>query len=179
VTSVELVSAPAGLGELGRRLALRVHVFFGRSRLDEQLAAGADPGAQPELTLRAAQLVRPRQRRRLAARAEWLVAEYDAERGWWLSAAIPCLRVQVREARGTLLSLAEALRAADRIQPRGVALLSKLLSDPASPLYVHTPSGALLLRAQTALEYLGEELAERGARSATSLSTGGGSCGGD
>ena len=108
VMSVESVSAPGGLVDLARRPALSLRVFVWRSRLDYELAAGADPGARPALALRAAQLVHPRHRRKAAACVERLVEEFDADRGWWFSAAIPFLRDQVAEARGTLLWLAEA-----------------------------------------------------------------------
>jgi hypothetical protein len=154
VTSVELVSAPAGLVELARRLLLRLHVALFRWRLDEEIAAGADPRARPDLALRAAQLVRPRYRRRLAGCVEKLVAEYDANRGWWLSAAVPFLRDQVGEARETLLAIASALRANGPVGPRGVAMLSKLLMDSGSPLYVRSANGALHLKAQAALRHL-------------------------
>jgi hypothetical protein len=166
---------------LARRPALSLRVFVWRSRLDEELAAGADPGARPALALRAAQLVSPRHRRQAAACVERLVEDFDADRGWWFSAAIPFLRDQVAEARGTLLSLAEAVRVAERVEPRGMALLSKLLRHPASsPLYVRTAHGALQLRAQTALAYLvGEGQARPGVGSATVWSTRGGSRGGD
>jgi hypothetical protein len=179
--SVESVSAPGGLVDLARRPALSLRVFVWRSRLDDELAAGADPGARPALALRAAQLVHPRHRRKTAACVERLVEDFDADRGWWFSAAIPFLRDQVADARGTLLSLAEAVRAAERVEPRGMALLSRLLRDPASsPLYVRTARGALELKAQTALAYLvGERQARPGAGSATAWSTRGGSHGGD
>lgn len=179
--SVESVSAPGGLVDLARRPALSLRVFVWRSRLDYELAAGADPGARPALALRAAQLVHPRHRRKAAACVERLVEEFDADRGWWFSAAIPFLRDQVAEARGTLLWLAEALRAAERVEPRGMALLSQLLCDPASsPLYVRTARGALRLKAQTALAYMvGEGQVRLGAESATAWPPRGGSRGDD
>jgi hypothetical protein len=179
--SVESVSAPWGLIDLARRPALSLHVFVWRSRLDAELAAGADPGARPALALRAAQLVHPRHRVKAAACVERLVEEFDADRGWWFSAAIPFLRDQIAEARVTLLSLAEALRAPEQVEPRGMALLSQLLRDPASsPLYVRTARGALQLQARTVLAYLVSEGQVRPeAGSATSWSTRGGSRGSD
>jgi hypothetical protein len=91
----------------------------------------------------------------LAVSLERLIKELDADRGWWFSAAIPFMRDQAAEARGTLLLLARALRTAERVHPRGVAMVDKLLRDPSSsPLYVRTARGALQLRAQTALACL-------------------------
>jgi hypothetical protein len=148
--------------DLARRQVLRLHVLVLHSRLDRALAGGADPASQAALGLRAAQLLRPRYRRRLAASVERLVDDLDANRGWWLSAAIPYLHDQGAEARGTLLSLAFALRASERVQPRGVAMVDKLVRDPtSSPLFVRTARGALQLQAQTALEcLLGQRLAD-------------------
>jgi hypothetical protein len=150
------------VADLARRPALKLRVFIRRTRLDEELAEGIDPGSRPALALRAIQLVRPRYRRRLAGSVERIVADFDADRGFWLSAAVPFLRDQVAEARGTLLALANALRTAERVHPRGVALVSRLLLDPASsPLYVRSARGALQLKAQAALDCL---LSERQAR---------------
>jgi len=85
---------------------LRALLF--RGRLDAQLAAGLDPQSDPALALRAKRLIRARNRRRLARSVEHLIEEVDADRNWWLSAAVPFLRDQVVEARGTLMALARA-----------------------------------------------------------------------
>jgi len=131
---------------------LRAMVF--RGALDGRLAAGLDPDSDPALALRARRLIRSRNRRRLARSVEHLVEEVDADRNWWLSAAVPVLRDQVVEARGTLVALAGALRDAEAVTPRGVAMTLRLLTDPASPLYVRTATGALQLQATAALEAL-------------------------
>ena len=123
-----------------------------RGRLDAQLAAGLDPQSDPALALRAKQLIHARNRRRLARSVEHLVEEVEADRNWWLSAAVPFLRDQVVEARGTLVALAGALRDAEPINPRGVAMTLRLITDPASPLYVRTATGALQLQASAALD---------------------------
>jgi len=126
-----------------------------RFRLDSELAGGVDPRSRPTLALRAEQLVRRRCRHRLAISVERLVRQVDAERGYWLSAAIPFLHDQVAEARETLLAIVEALRATKPIQPRGVAMVAQLLMDTAtSPLYVASVHGALQLRAHAALEHM-------------------------
>jgi len=83
-----------------------------------------------------------------------IVDDFDADRGWWLTAAVPFVRDQVAEARDTLLWLAEALLTAEEIHPRGVALATRLLTDPDSPLYVRSARGALQRQAQTALDQL-------------------------
>jgi hypothetical protein len=115
-------------------------------------------------------LLRPRYRRRLAGSVERLVDELDADRRWRLSPAVPFLHDQVAEARPSLLSLAHALRAAERVRPRGAAMVLMLLEDPASPLYTGTARGALQLEAQTALDcLLGQRQAWAEAWQATSL----------
>jgi hypothetical protein len=137
-----------------RRQALRPEVFLLRARLDRAIAAGIDPRSESLLAIRAAQLVRPGYRRRLAASVQHLVTDLDADRGYWLSAAVPFLRDQVAEARGTLVAIAGALRDAEPARPRGVAMVSRLLTDPDSPLYARTARGALQLKALAALQCL-------------------------
>ncbi len=142
------------LAGFARRQALRPRVLVSRWRLDQDLAAGVDSGSRPSLGLRADQLLRPRSRRRLANSLKRIVDDFDADRGWWLTAAVPFVRDQVAEARDTLLWLAEALLTAEEIHPRGVALATRLLTDPDSPLYVRSARGALQRQAQTALDQL-------------------------
>jgi hypothetical protein len=139
--------------------------------LDAELAAGADPNSTETLRLRATQLLRPRYRRRLARAVQHLVHELDGQRGPRLSSAIPFLRDQVAEARSTLLSLARVLSASERVHPRGVAMVWRLLSDPASPLYLRTAAGALERHAQLALDCL---VGQPWVSSPGSPSTGGG-----
>ena len=143
-----------GFAELGRRQALRLRVLLSRTRLDAELAAGVDPHSTAMLELRAAQLLRPRYRRSLAAALEQVINVVDAPRHPGLSSAVPVQRGQVAQARTTVLSLAQVLRASENVHPRGVAMVWRLLSDPASPLYFSKESGALERQAQVALDCL-------------------------
>lgn len=143
-----------GLADLARLQAIKLQVFARRWWLDEELASGLDPRSRPTLALRACQLVRPRYRRQLARSVERLVREFDAGPRRWLSPALPFRRNQVAEARPALILLAYALRAVERAQPRGAAMVSKLLRDSESPLYTGSAPGALQLRAQAALDCL-------------------------
>jgi hypothetical protein len=59
-------------------LLVRLQARARRMKLDRALAAGADPSASPLLAARAAQLVAPATRRRIAARLEQLA--FTAER---------------------------------------------------------------------------------------------------
>jgi hypothetical protein len=139
---------------LARRLALTLEVFFRRLQLDEELASGLDPAGHPARAFRAAQLICPRYRRRLATSLERLVDDVDGERQFRFSPAVPFQHDQVAEARSILLSIARTLRSAERVRARGTALVLMLLEDPASPLYSGTARGALQLQAQTSLDYL-------------------------
>jgi hypothetical protein len=141
------------LAGLGRRAALKLRVLLTRSRLDAELADGVDPHSTAMLELRATQLQRPRYRRQLAAALdERLIA---ALRGPRLpSSAVPVVRDQISEASGTLLSLAQVLRASESVHPRGIAMVLRLLSDGDSPLYHRTVPGALERQARLALDCL-------------------------
>jgi hypothetical protein len=140
---------------LAARAVLRVVAFLTAFWLDRELASGADPCARPVLAIRARRLASTRYRRCVARSVERLVSEFDDDRRWWLSAALPFSRHQLGEARETLLITASVLRTAERVAPRGVAMMLVLLKDPdRSPLYVPSAPGALQLRAHVALECL-------------------------
>jgi hypothetical protein len=85
---------------------------------------------------------------------EHLVDDLDSDPGAYVSSAVPFQLDQVAEARGTLRALAGALRDVDSVDPRGVAMTLRLITDPTSPLYVRTARGALQLRAHAALSRL-------------------------
>jgi hypothetical protein len=123
-----------------------------RKRLDAELAAGADPELDPVLEIRAGLLSRARYRRRLARSVERLVHDIDRGDGSHSSAAVPVRRERLAQVRGLLLSLAGALRDVEPVDPRGVAMTQRLITDPSSPLYVDT--GALRRAAEVALNHL-------------------------
>jgi hypothetical protein len=133
--------------------ATRLQVLLRRGRLDFELGAGTDPRGVPALALRARQLCRPRYRRHLALSVQRLVEEIDTDPASYLSSAVPLQRHHVAAARGTLLALAGALRDVDPVNPRGVALTLRLITDPASPLYSGSAMD-LQSRAQSALDHL-------------------------
>jgi hypothetical protein len=64
------------------------------------------------------------------------------------------VRAQVVEARASLLFIAHLLRFADRVRPRGVAIVDRLLTDGGSALYLRSARGAVELQAQAALDHL-------------------------
>lgn len=110
--------------------------------------------SDPALIVRAGQLRSPRHRRRLAAWVERLVREADRPSRPTFSVAVPLAREQVLEARESLLFLSYLLRHADRLRPRGVAMVQRLLSDGGSVLYTDTVRGAVELHVRSALECL-------------------------
>ena len=137
-----------------RYQALRLRVFWSHWSLDTKLAEGVDPASDPALILRGAQLRSRRHRRRLAASVERLVKEANAQRLPAFTVAVPVVREPILEARDSLLFLAYLLRYADRIRPRGVAMVQRLLTDGGSMLYTDTARGAVELQVQTILDCL-------------------------
>jgi hypothetical protein len=135
---------------LGRQ-ALRLEARWSHWSLDERLAAGFDPASDPALAVRAEQLCSVRHRGRLATWLERLArdAEIDGRRG--MSSAVPIVREQVMVARDSLLELAKLLRERERVRPRGVAIVERLLTDSGSDLYTKTARGAVEIQLQAAL----------------------------
>jgi hypothetical protein len=130
-----------------------VRVWLRKGSLDRSLAAGTDPEASPQLARRARQLTSRRRRAGLAASIRNLldVAE-DGRRGF--TAAVPIQRHDILRDRQLLLQLAADLESDDELQPRGIALVERLLIDGASPVYVDSPEGTLhgaLVHAHAAL----------------------------
>jgi hypothetical protein len=115
-------------------LALRARVFASRRSLDEALADGASPVCTPKLALRARQLVSRGSRQQLATSLERLVKE--AKRSVPPRAvAIALPRREIVEAQTSLFSIAARLRDERPVYARGMALLSRLLTDGSGPAY--------------------------------------------
>ncbi|HEY7631912.1 MAG TPA: hypothetical protein VH817_14485 [Thermoleophilaceae bacterium] len=104
-----------------------------RALLDKQLAGGVDAVRDPALALRARQLCSKGTRRSIASALAGLVemAEEDA-----LPYESPRLdRHAITEQAPLLLMLAQRLRADAAVDPRGVALARRLVSDHGGPIY--------------------------------------------
>jgi hypothetical protein len=103
-----------------------------RMELDRVLAEGADPTGSPLLAARAAQLVRPRTRARLAESLERLALTAGGQAGLFRIAP----RGQaVRANRQALLDLAVRLRRGGPLYARGIAILELVLIDGTGPAY--------------------------------------------
>jgi hypothetical protein len=103
--------------------------------------------------MREARLTSPRSRRRLAESIEGAVARAETgQRGY--SAVVPVSVEAAHLARGTLLDIAERLRAPRPVDPRGVRLTHHLVVDGGGPLYVTLEPGELRAAALVALDAL-------------------------
>jgi len=139
-------------------MPVRVEILLHRRRLDRQLAEGVDPADSPALSSRARQLQGARHRRGLANGLQRLVrlAERHAARG----VTTPVNKDEVLAARAALLELVERLRAPGPVEPRGVAMVRRLLGENGSPIYspdwtnAKSASGELERRTQAALAAL-------------------------
>jgi hypothetical protein len=124
------------------RLVVRLRARVHRLRLDRALAAGEDPSASPLLAARAAQLVDPGTRQRIASCLEQFALTIDAPRG--RLRALP-LRVAVRPNQQALFDLARMLGHDGTYYAHGIAMLELVLSDGMGPAYTD-PSGEGLAR---------------------------------
>ena len=123
------------LAQTGPNLDVRIRTRIRRSRLDSQLAHGADSAGNAELALRAAQLRSTAERARIAnALVETLG---DARRGEPMTLRPRPQRAAVRDAADDILALVLRLRDARPVDPRGVAMAARLADDRTGPLHRH------------------------------------------
>ena len=119
-----------------------IATWLRRRRLDQALAAGADPAASPLLAHRAATLVSRSNRNRLA-RELHSHREAAARGAEPLSAAIPVDRAAVARATPQLEELERLLRSPQPVYCPGMARARRLLSDGCGPLYAPPSPQAL------------------------------------
>jgi hypothetical protein len=110
--------------------------------LDRELAAGAKLRGNPLLQRRGERLCSRRRRDRLADEIERLLADAQ-ERPRGVAAAIPFSRAEVRDARIPLSDLACRLRSEAPVDPQGMLLVRRLLSDAGGPVFRPAEPGAL------------------------------------
>ncbi len=105
--------------------------------LDERLADGARADAGSALAARADELVKQRSRRALAGELVEVVETAEAPRQplGLFGSGVALNRRAVIEARAPLLQLAERLQDGIPVNPRGVAMIRRLLRDGGSPLF--------------------------------------------
>ena len=105
--------------------------------------AVCDPGRAPELAVRAARLVRDRDRRALACCLRLVVVQ--AEGAPWLTRVNPraIQRAEILADRQALVSLIERLESARPVVAEGVAIAERLMSDLHSPLFAPAEPGTI------------------------------------
>jgi hypothetical protein len=134
-----------------RRLRARRELVAARRAADAELLATALPS--PRFAWRTNELCSDEHRRSLA---ESLVQVVKTSETRYLPSASPLNRVAAREQLALLLQLAATLAETEqRVPPRGVLLVERLLTDSKSPLYGHgskTELRAALTDAMNALE---------------------------
>jgi len=119
-------------------LGVRLRAQSRRLGLDRALAAGADPSASPLLAARAAQLVDPDTRQRIAASLERFASTMSLPRGRVRTLPLPGAVLRNQDA---LIELARMLRGDGVSYAQGIALLELVLCDGTGPAYTD-PSGA-------------------------------------
>jgi hypothetical protein len=128
---VQHVSSPRWWSQFAARLR--------RGTLDAALADGADPSASPALAVRAAALTAAGSRRDLAQRLDRLGSPGQPPSRMRLAPP----RRSVAANAPALWELAALLRAPAPLRARGLAMLTRLLTDGAGPLYRHGEAAAL------------------------------------
>lgn len=131
-------------------LRLRMRTRLRRHRLDEALAAGADPAAAPELALRARQLESRTVRSQSATAIVELLGEAHAPYLGPFGTAARERNARIREHADSLRALVDRLRDDDPITAPGAAMAARLVNDRSGPLYregvVSLGSAALAVR---------------------------------
>lgn len=121
--------------------AARLRAWLWQDSLERRLLDGERVAGDDALAARAWQLTRPRTCAHLAAALDLLLAEAAANGNGpspRAGAAVPVRRGAVTAARDELARAAARLRDPRLVQPRGVAMLRRLLRDGNGPLYLTT-----------------------------------------
>jgi hypothetical protein len=117
-------------------LRARLRTAWSAAELDEALTEGADPLANEELALRAAQLVEPAKRVKLARSLEVVVDQVAAGGPSPLPGPTILRRQPIARNRPGLRALARRLRGDGLHCLRGLAMADRLISFGDSPLYM-------------------------------------------
>jgi hypothetical protein len=118
------------------RLRARLRAAWSASELDEALGDGADPLGSEELALRAAQLVDPARRAKLARSLELVVEQVAIGGPSPLPGPTILRRAPVARNRAGLLALARRLRSEGLHCLPGLAMTDRLVRFGDSPLYM-------------------------------------------
>ena len=146
-------STPDGArGSRARSLGVRLRATVHHENLTRALAEGGDPKASDELALRARQLTSERNRRMLERSLRGVIAEAHGRRMTHARAIID--RRAALDAEAAIMEMIERLGGPSPVQPQGMALLTRILTnaDGSSPLYNASEPGTLrrMIRSATA-----------------------------
>ena len=146
-------STPDGArGSRARSLGVRLRATVHHENLTRALAEGGDPKASDELALRARQLTSERSRRMLERSLRGVIAEAHGRRMTHARAIID--RRAALDAEAAIMEMIERLGGPSPVQPQGMALLTRILTnaDGSSPLYNASEPGTLrrMVRSATA-----------------------------
>ena len=157
----------AGLALRRLRPWHRVLASCQAGRLDRELAEGASPEASTVLAARAMRLTSPGYRRDLAAslrRIMLATGERTLVRPAQVAASkspgtahpprVPLRRARISQSARTLTELAARLAAPGPVPVRGVAMVTRLLSEGTGPLYHEASRDDLSLIAERAVQAL-------------------------
>lgn len=162
LASLVVGAAIALLGALRSGWALRERRSL-RTLADNQIVKGARPTSTPLLTWRASDLVSSRNRRTLARTLRTIEAEAVEPR---VPTSSPINRRGIRPHVDIVHALAVRVGTLDQpVNPRGMALVERLICDGFGPLYVTGKAGQLqgaLERCLSALDPSGDDMPESG-----------------
>lgn len=128
--------------------------FFNRRSTDNRLLAGELSAETGEGRKRAKQLVSRRHRAHSARALRELVTESTRRSPSLLNANLPIQARAVWENAELILALAQELEESPAVDPRGVILTDRLLTDGASPAYAPEDHGELARAVDRAREAL-------------------------
>jgi hypothetical protein len=128
--------------------------------LDRELAGGVSAWVSGAHAARSGQLATDRARHAVANDLDRLIERAAAPASRLQITAVPCCD-QVRQATDIMRAIAARLRSVEPLDPRGIACLRTLLSDPAGPFRTPGPAGALTVALRDVSELLELSAAER------------------
>jgi hypothetical protein len=132
----------------------RLTDLVSKRSLDDRLLAGELSFDSGQGRARAKQLVSRRHRARSARALRELVAESTRRAPSLLNANLPIQARAVWENAELILALAQELEESPSVDPRGVILTDRLLTDGASPAYAPEDHGELARAVERAREAL-------------------------
>jgi hypothetical protein len=110
--------------------------LFSKRSLDDRLLSGGLSPDSGRGKARAEELLNPRHRAKSAQALRELVEEADEHHASMFSADLKVNRLAIRSSKVEVLSLARDLEELPDVDPRGVILADRLVTDGESPAYV-------------------------------------------